>query len=391
MPMPTEITSRVAPPSRSVQSVPLLDIQQENEPLLAEMVEAVGSVLTSGRYVLGPECETFEQEVAESVDARFGIGCASGSDALLLALMAKGIGPGDEVIVPSFTFFATASCVWRLGATPKFADIDPATFNLDPESVREVITPNTKAIIPVHLFGQCAAIEAFRDLGQADGIYVVEDAAQAIGARRHGTAAGSLGDVACFSFYPTKNLGGVGDAGMLTTNDEALATQLRLLRGHGMHPRYYHHQVGINSRLDSVQAAMLRVKFPHLRSWTSMRQANARRYDQLFGDADLDAHLARPAVDEGNVHVWNQYTVRVFDGRRDALRAYLTEAGIGTEVYYPVPLHQQTCFESLRADQIPLPVTECLATEVLSLPISPALEAHQQEYVVSTIASFLQS
>lgn len=375
-----------APPT--TQSVPLLNLQAENEPLLAELVEAAGRVLASGRYVLGPECEAFEEQIAARCGVRFGVGCASGSDALLLSLMAKGVTTGDEVIVPSFTFFATASCVWRLGATPVFADIDIDSFNLDPQSVLTAVTPRTKAIIPVHLFGQCADMAAFRDLSRAHDIHVVEDAAQAIGAMDGGQLAGSLGDVACFSFYPTKNLGGVGDGGMLTTDDESLASRLKLLRGHGMQPRYYHREVGINSRLDSLQAAMLNVKVRHLEHWTAARDDNARYYDQLFGEAGLSEWIRTPSSGHGKRHVWNQYTIRVLDGRRDALRAHLAQRGVATEIYYPVPLHKQECFASLAARQMSLPNTELAAVQVLSLPISPQITPHQQQYVVQQIHDF---
>ena len=339
---------------------------------------------------MGPDCQSLEKSLAELVGANHGIGCASGSDALLLALMAIGVGPGDEVIVPSFTFFATASAVTRLGGRPVFVDIEPSAFNIDPARIEGAITPATKAIIPVHLFGQCARMDPIREIARRHNLMVVEDAAQAIGARYHNRAAGSLGDVACFSFYPTKNLGGFGDGGMLTTSNDDLAERLRLLRGHGMQPRYYHQTVGINSRLDSIQAAVLNVKLPHLATWAAQRQENAARYRQLFVDAQLERVLDLPGQQEEQQHVWNQYTIRAAPGRRDALREHLTAAGIGTEIYYPVPLHQQECFRKLNLDpkKDDFPETERAADQVLSLPIFPGLFATEQQVVVARIADF---
>ena len=371
-----------------IDRVPLLDIQRENAPFQAELQQAVVDVMASGWFVFGPNVSGLEESVAELCQVKHAVGCASGSDALLLALMALDVGAGDEVIVPSFTFFATASAPWRLGAKAVFVDIDPGSFNLDPAAVEAAISPKTKAIIPVHLFGQCADMDAINKLASVHDLAVVEDAAQAINAKYHGRPSGSLGDVGCFSFYPTKNLGGCGDGGMLTTNDDAIAERLRRLRNHGMEPRYYHDEVGVNSRLDAMQAAALRVKLPNLASWSEQRAQNARRYTELFTEAGIDAQLTLPTSAADFVHVWNQYTIRVPDGRRDALRAHLQARNIASEIYYPVPLHQQKCFEGLHAEASPLIETDKAAKEVLSLPIFPQLTPSEQAYVVTAVADF---
>ncbi|MCA9267084.1 MAG: DegT/DnrJ/EryC1/StrS family aminotransferase [Planctomycetales bacterium] len=371
-----------------IAAVPLLDIQQENAPLQVEFAAALAAVCQSGRFVLGPECVQLEEEFAALCGAKHAVGCASGSDALLLALQALGVGPDDEVIVPSFTFFATVSAPWRLGARPVFVDIDPATFNLDPELVEAAVTPRTKAIVPVHLFGQCANMRAIADIAERHGLKLVEDAAQSVSACFHGQPAGGMGDVGCFSFYPTKNLGGCGDSGMMTTNDDEVAATLRKLRNHGMEPRYFHDLIGINSRLDTMQAALLRVKLPHLADWTNKRRANAVRYAQMFADAKLDQRLGLPEEHEGCFHVWNQYTIRVPDGKRDALRQHLAESKVGSEIYYPVPMHQQACFASIQPPAGSLPATEQAAAEVLSLPIFPQLTAEQQQRVVGAVGKF---
>jgi dTDP-4-amino-4,6-dideoxygalactose transaminase len=303
--------------------------------------------------------------------------------------MALDVGEGDEVIVPSFTFFATASAVWRLGARPVFVDIDPHTFNLDPQKIEDAITPLTRAIIPVHLFGQCADMDAIGEIAARHGLHVIEDAAQAIGARFRGQAAGSMSAVACFSFYPTKNLGACGDAGLLTTHDAALAERLRLLAVHGMSPRYYHQVVGICSRLDSIQAAVLNVKLPKLAEWTAARRANARAYHAALSAAGLGDELRLPQCDVRCEHVWNQYTIRIGGGRRDALRSQLAAAGVGSEIYYPVPLHLQKCFQTLGYGPGSLPETERAAREVLSLPIFPELTTNELHTVVSRLTAIL--
>jgi dTDP-4-amino-4,6-dideoxygalactose transaminase len=372
----------------AAQSVPLLDMSRQYEPLREAIRAAIDRVCESGRFVLGPDCEQFEQAVAAYTGARHAIACASGSDALLLALMALKIGPGDEVILPSYTFFATAGAVWRLGATPVFVDIDPLTFNLDPRAIAARATGATKVILPVHLFGQCADMEEICAVAEKLNVPVIEDAAQAIGAGYRNRSAGTLGDMACFSFYPTKNLGGFGDGGMLTTNSDELAARLRLYRVHGMEPRYYHKVVGINSRLDSIQAAVLQVKLPHLNRWAQLRRANAEQYHELFADSGLDSVLTLPITAAGCTHVWNQYVIRVPDGRRDVLRAHLASAKIGSEIYYPLSLHQQECFRSLGYGPDSLPESERAARETLALPIFPELRVLEQRAVVNRIAEF---
>jgi dTDP-4-amino-4,6-dideoxygalactose transaminase len=384
-PLPETPPAQLAAP---LPAVPLLDVQRQHLPLREQIRAAIDRVCDSGRFILGPDCEQLECAIAKYVGTKHAIACASGSDALLLALMALGIGPGDEVILPSYTFFATASAVWRLGAMPVFVDIEPATFNLCPRHTAARVTRATKAIIPVHLFGQCADMDALRELASKHSLPIVEDACQAIGAQYRGVWAGALGDVGCFSFYPTKNLGGFGDGGILTTNCDDLALQLRLLRGHGMEPRYYHQIVGINSRLDSLQAAVLNVKLPHLDRWADQRRANAERYDQLFRESGLARTITLPTTAPDCKHVWNQYTIRVPHGRRDALRQYLTQAKIGTEIYYPVPLHRQACFRSLMYAEGSLPESERAARETLALPIFAELESREIETVVSRIGEF---
>ncbi len=368
--------------------VPLVGIARETQELQAQLIESLAQVVRSGRFVLGPVVEELEQQIAQVVGTEHAVGCASGSDALLLALMALEIGPGDEVIVPSYTFFATASAVWRLGARVVFADIEPVGFTLNVDDVARRITPRTKAIIPVHLFGQCADMDRLRQLAQEHKLHLIEDAAQAIGAAWGGQGAGSLGAVGCFSFYPTKNLGGLGDGGMLTTNDPELAQRLRLLRLHGMKPRYHHSVVGINSRLDALQAAALLVKLRRLEQWTAWRSRNAARYEQLFRQQGLASWLTLPAVLPGCKHVWNQFVVRVPARHRDPLRQHLADRGVSTEVYYPVPLHQQPCFAALGGEC--LPETERAARETIALPIFPHLQPHEQQYVVECIGQYVR-
>jgi dTDP-4-amino-4,6-dideoxygalactose transaminase len=372
----------------ALPAVPLLDMQRQYEPLRDAIRAAIDRVCESGRFIQGPDCEQLEKGIASYVGTKHAVACASGSDALLLALMALDVQPGDEVIVPSFTFFATASAVSRLGATPVFADIEPQTFNLQPERLAEQITPKTKAIIPVHLFGQCADMEAIRSLATPRGVAVVEDAAQAIGAGLGDQLAGALGDIGCFSFYPTKNLGGFGDGGILTVDSDDLAARLRLLAAHGMSPRYHHKVIGINSRLDSIQAAVLNVKLPHVNRWAQLRRANAEFYTELMTECGLDRILTLPSTAPSRRHVWNQYVIRVPNGRRDALRTHLTAAKIGTEIYYPIALHQQECFRSIAHQTGSLPESERAAHEVLALPIFPELRVVEQRAVVTRIAEF---
>lgn len=373
-----------------ISGVPLLDVGRANREVRDEVIAALTAVFDSGKFLFGPDVADLEKQIAARCQARHAIGCASGSDALLLALMALDISCGDEVIVPSFTFFATASAVWRVGARIVFADIDPRTFNMDPAHFESLITPRTKAVIPVHLYGRCADLTAIGQIAARHGVTMIEDVAQAIGASHEGRPAGTQGAIGCFSFYPTKNLGGCGDGGLLTANDDQLADRLRLFAAHGMRPRYYHQVVGINSRLDTFQAAALCVKLRHLDDWTRQRQENAARYETMFSNANLPGQITTPDDDDRGLHVWNQYTIRVHQGRRDALRQALQQVGVGTEVYYPLPLHRQACFASLGYSEGSLPVTERAAEEVLSLPNFPGLTAAEQQYVVNKIAAFLQ-
>jgi dTDP-4-amino-4,6-dideoxygalactose transaminase len=372
-----------------VKNVPLLDVNRGNGPLRDEIVAALTRVVDSGRFLFGPDVQQLERSIAERCEVEHAIACASGSDALLLALMALDIGDYDEVIVPSFTFFATASAVTRLGATPVFVDIEPATFNMDPACVKAAITPRTKAIIPVHLFGQCADMTSIMAIAKAHNIPVIEDAAQAIDARHGGKPACSFGDIGCLSFYPTKNLGGMGDGGMLTTNNVLLAERLRLFAAHGMNPRYHHRVVGINSRLDTLQAAVLNVKLQKLGEWSAARTANAHRYHEGLTASGLHHSLGLPLALSGNDHVWNQFTIRVPDGQRNSVKQRLAEAGVGSEVYYPIPLHLQECFRTLGYRAGSLPETERAADEVLSLPIYPELTAAEQDTVIARLSEIL--
>ena len=371
--------------------VPFLDLKRSHSPLRDRIVAALAAVCDSGAFVLGPEVERLEQTLAEYCQVPHAIACSSGSEALLLALMALGVGPGDEVIVPSFTFFATAGAVTRLGATPVFADIDPKTFNISPPDVARLIHRTTKVILPVHLFGQAADMGPILALGQRFNIAVVEDAAQTIGAEYQGRRVGSLGCIGCFSFYPTKNLGAMGDAGMLTASSAETAEKLRLLRVHGMHPRYYHSHVGINARMDAFQAAVLNVKFELLESWTAERSRLADTYHGLFHEFGLDGVIGLPSASPQGRHVWNQFVIRVRDGRRDALRRHLLERKVGSEIYYPLGLHEQECFRRLGYAPTDLPETFAAAREVLALPIFPGLTVDEQYVVVARIAEFYQS
>jgi len=371
--------------------VPLLDLNAQHTAIAEEIGAAVSAVLSGQHFILGPEVRALEEAIASYSGADYGIGCASGSDALLLAMMALGIEPGDEVVTSPFSFFATAGCIARLGAKPVFVDIEPATFNMDPAALHQAINRKTKAILPVHLFGQCAAMEAIDDVASSHGIPVIEDAAQSIGADVRGRRSGSLGLIAAFSFYPTKNLGGAGDGGLLTTSDAEVAGRLRSMRVHGARKKYFHDTVGINSRLDTLQAAILLVKFKHLEDWTNARRSNAARYRKLFAESGLvDAGHIRLPHDTGNGrHVYNQFVVRA--ARRDQLQQYLKERGVGTEIYYPLPLHLQDCFGYLGYERGQLPVAEAASEEVLAVPIYPELLPEAAEYVVDMISSFYAS
>ena len=385
-------TPAVASPEEELlPAVPLLALDRQHAALREEIRTAIDRVVDSGRFVLGPDVTELETELARALDVPHVVSCASGSDALLLALMALGVGAGDEVVLPSYTFFATASAVTRLGAVPIFADIDPRTYLIDPADVERKISRRCKAIVPVHLFGRTADMDALLPIARRAGVPVVEDAAQSILSTWHGRCSGGLGDIGCFSFYPTKNLGGIGDGGFLTTTRDDLAKALRLLRVHGMEPRYYHQLIGINSRLDSLQAAVLRVKLPHLDAWTTARQVNAARYAALFADYEFGDRITVPTDEPRGRHVWNQFVIRVAAGRRDALRAHLGSHGIGTEIYYPVPLHVQQCFAHLGWQPGDLPHTEQAAAETLALPIFPELTAAEQRTVVARVAAFFEA
>jgi dTDP-4-amino-4,6-dideoxygalactose transaminase len=399
--------------------VPLLDINRQNAALGGELRAACERVLGSGQFILGPELEQFERALAGLTGTRHAIGVSSGTDAILLALMALEIGPGDEVLCPAFTFFATAGCVARAGATPVFADSCPVCFNLDVADARRRITPRTRAILPVHLFGQAAEMDEVMALAREHRLRVIEDAAQALGAASHGRPAGSMGDFGTFSFYPSKNLGGFGDAGLLVTSDDVLGEKARRLRTHGAKARYFHELVGGNFRLDALQAALLGVKLPHLEEYSARRASNASYYREQLGRlpgvaanspttcACRDGHgetgwsrtgvrLVLPAAYPYNKHIWNQYTVRVIAGPdwkgagnpRDALVAWLDSRGIGSAIYYPLPLHRQECFS--RGSTPPaLPVAERLSEECLSIPVYPELTREQLDAVVEAIGAFL--
>ncbi len=368
-------------------NVPLLDLTEQNRQLRPEIESALGRVLDTNGFILGSEVKALEDELAAYCRTKYAIGCASGSDALLLALMALDVKAGDEVITTPYSFFATVSAITRLGAVPVFVDIDPATYNLDVSQVEAKITERTKAIQPVHLYGQCVDMAALREVASKHGIPLVEDAAQAIGAEEAGLRAGAMSEIGCFSFYPSKNLGGMGDGGFMTTNDDTLAEKLLALRVHGSMERYYHKWVGLNSRLDGFQGAVLRVKLPHLDSWSDKRKTNADLYGELFRDAGLGEQIGLPHERKNVRHIYNQYVVRV-PGRRDELRSFLTEAGIGTDIYYPVPLHLQECFEYVGYRAGSFPESERAAAETLALPIFPELKPEQQKYVVEKIGDF---
>jgi dTDP-4-amino-4,6-dideoxygalactose transaminase len=371
-------------------SVPALNLRAQYQSIRDEIEPVVRRVLESQMFVLGPEVAALETEVADYCAAAHAVGCASGSDALLLPLLALDIGPGDEVITSPYTFFATAGSIWRTGARPVFVDIEPDTYNIDPARIESAIRPRTKAIIPVHLYGQTADMGPIKEIAGRHGLPVIEDAAQAIGAVYQGRRAGTLGDVAAFSFYPSKNLGGFGDGGMMTTDDPQLARRMARLRVHGMEPKYHHHEVGFNSRLDAFQAAVLRVKLRHLDAWTSLRREAADRYEGLFASHGLRELVGLPIERPGNFHVYNQYVIRVPSLLRDSLRDHLTAKKIGTEIYYPIPLHLQVCFASLGHKPGDFPHSEAAARQTLALPIYPELTDEEQRYVVGSIHRFIE-
>jgi dTDP-4-amino-4,6-dideoxygalactose transaminase len=398
------VTTEPPPPA---MKVPLLDLTQQYERIAAAVQSAIGRVCQSQQFILGPQVRELELRLARYSGCEHGIGVSSGTDALLLALMALGIGPGDAVITSPFTFFATAGAIARLGARPLFCDIDPQSFNLSPTRVEELIArecdlrgegpdrrlmhrrsgARVKAIMPVHLYGQICAMDAFTDMANRLGLYIIEDAAQAIGAQdRKGRMAGSIGHIGCLSFFPTKNLGAFGDAGMCTTNDPALAARMRVLRVHGMEPKYHHSLIGGNFRLDEIQAAVLNVKLGFLDEWMGARDSHARQYTQRLQGIWPAGAVVTPAAGPGGRHVWNQYVIRV--QRRDELRQYLAAAGVGTEVYYPIPLHLQQCFAYLGYRRAEMPESERAAQEVLALPVFPELSPAQIDHVAGTIERF---
>ncbi len=381
----------MTPSQDQMRKVPLLDLQAQYETIRDEVRAAVDRVFDSQQFVLGAEVQALEEEIARYSQTKFAIGCASGSDAVLLALMSCGVGAGDEVITSPFSFFATASTITRLGARPVFVDIDERTFNLNPSLVDAAFTERTKAIVPVHLYGQCAEMDPLIELSQQRNIPVIEDAAQAIGAEDRSRRAGSMGTIGCFSFYPSKNLGGAGDGGMLVTNDPDHGRRLHMLRVHGEETKYHHKLVGINSRLDALQAAVLRVKLPHLDEWTTGRQRKAQQYELMFGDAGLGDQVELPFVRTTARHIFHQFVVRARGGKRDALREHLRECGVGADVYYPVPLHLQECFAYLGYKEGDFPIAELAAKETLALPVYPELTDEQQDYVVNTMAKFFEA
>ena len=378
-------------------NVPLLDLNAQHQPIRKDLLAAMERVLDKGDFILGAEVKRLEEQVAAYCHTQYAVGVSSGTDALLVAAMALGIGPGDEVITTAFSFFATSAIISRLGAKPVFVDIDPVTYNLDPGKIEKAITEKTRAIIPVHLYGQCADMDPVLALAAKHGINVIEDAAQAIGAEyRDGRRAGSMGKVGCLSFFPSKNLGAFGDGGMVVTNDEEVADKIRLLRIQGGRPKYFHKVIGGNFRLDTLQASVLNVKLPYLDRWTAMRQQNAIRYEELIRHTELPEKvglcLPQSVYRDHKVshyHIYNQFILRV--PNRDGLRTFLSEKGIGTEIYYPMPLHLQECYKDLGYREGTLPVAEAACKETVGLPVFPELTQQQQEYVVETIKQFYQN
>jgi dTDP-4-amino-4,6-dideoxygalactose transaminase len=370
-------------------TIPLIDLQAQYATLRDEVRAAIDRVFDTQQFVMSGEVQALEEEIARYSQTQFAIGCASGSDALLLALMSCGIGAGDEVITTPFSFFATASAIARVGARPVFVDIDERTYTIEPARIEQAITTRTKAIMPVHIYGQCADMDQLIALAGKHGIALIEDAAQAIGAEDKGRRAGSMGTIGCLSFYPSKNLGGAGDGGMLVTNDRDHAQRLCILRVHGEEKKYHHRLLGINSRLDALQAVVLRVKFPHLDTWTRERQRRAQQYEIMFADTGLTGKLKPPFVRRDGRHVFHQYVIRVGGGQRDHLREYLRANGILADVYYPVPLHLQKSFAYLGYKEGDFPIAEAAANETLALPVYPELTGQQQDFVVSKLGEAL--
>jgi dTDP-4-amino-4,6-dideoxygalactose transaminase len=364
----------------------LLDLGRQYAPLREAIVEALVRVADSQRFILGPEVDALEHELALALDIPHVVAVSSGTDALLVALMALGIGPGDEVIVPTYSFFATAGSVCRVGATPVFVDIDPVTFGIDADATARALSPKTRAILPVHLYGLPCDLDPILALAARTGAAVIEDAAQAIGARYRGRPVGGIGTAGCFSFFPSKNLGAFGDGGFVTTTDAALAAEIRLLRNHGAEPKYFHARIGGNFRLDAIQAAVLRVKLPHLAAWTEARQRNAHRYRELAAEFGFTGRIELPSELDDRTHIYNQFVIR--GPERDALRAHLTARGIGTEIYYPVPFHEQACFAGVARAAGPFAVADRAAATSLALPIFGELTADEQRHVMASVAAF---
>lgn len=370
-------------------AIPLLDLKAQYKTIRDEVLRVTEEVYESQYFILGPRVDAFERDFAAYCHSTYAVGVSSGTDALLEALMVLGVGQGDEVIVPAYSFFATAGVVQRLGARPVFVDVDLSDYNIDPAKIEEKIGAKTRAIMPVHLYGQCADMDAINEIAQRRGIAVVEDAAQAVGAELNGKRAGALGTLGCFSFFPSKNLGGFGDAGAITTNDAAMHEKLVDFRVHGMRPKYFHHYVGGNFRIDALQAAILHVKLPHLESWTEGRRANAQKYERLFADAKTGERVVLPKQLEGRRHVFNQYIVRFPDGRatRDRVLEHLKSKSIGCEIYYPLTLPQQKCFADVAEGSYPN--SDAAADQTLAIPIYPELTDGQLEEIVKEIATAL--
>ncbi|MFH0958448.1 MAG: DegT/DnrJ/EryC1/StrS family aminotransferase [Pseudomonadota bacterium] len=368
---------------------PLLDLEPIHGPIRDELRQAVLRVLDSNQYIGGPEIENFEREISTYCNAKYAVGVSSGTDALLISLMVMNVGPGDEVIVPSYTFFSTAGSVSRLGAKPIFCDIDPKTFNIDVDKVSRLISPRTKAIIPVHLFGQSVDMENITNIANDKGLQVIEDAAQAVGAKYKNQMAGSMGAFGCLSFFPSKNLGGIGDGGLVMTNDSDFYELLLSLRQHGATERYYHSRIGGNFRMDAIQAAVLRVKLHYLDQWTKMRRTNATRYLKGLKDLENSGFIELPVEITDNFHVYNQFVIRALN--RDALQKFMGEQGVGTAIYYPLPLHLQECFKELGLKIGALPESEKAAEETLALPIFPGLTNDQMDFVVEIVHRFYAS
>jgi dTDP-4-amino-4,6-dideoxygalactose transaminase len=376
------------PPDSPGPPVPLLDLQAQYQPLRGELLAAIERVCDSQRFILGPEVDQLEAELVRALETRHAVTVSSGTDALLAVLMALGLGSGDEVITTTYSFFATAGCISRVGATPVFVDVLPETFNIDPDGVRAALTPRTRAVIAVHLYGLCADMNPLLDISRAAGIPLIEDAAQAIGARYGDRQAGTMGKAGCFSFFPSKNLGAFGDAGLVTTGDDELGREVALLRNHGAEPKYLHKRIGGNFRLDAMQAAVLRVKLPHLPAWTSGRRRNAARYEEMFSASPARDLVVRPVEPPGYHHIYNQYVIRVPD--RERVRTELAGRGIGTEVYYPVPFHLQECFAALGYRRGAFPHSERAADTSLALPIYAELTEAQQSAVVGEVVRALR-